>query len=81
MAYSTCSLFRDENEKVVAEVMARRPDLIELPAERTAKFMVKGKPTVRRLLALPWVDGSIWRFSLKGNKRRSVQWEEFTAGE
>ena len=58
MAYSTCSLFRDENEKVVAEVMARRPDLIELPAERTAKFMVKGKPYGTTVMpALPWVDG------------------------
>ncbi|EHL63632.1 RsmB/NOP family class I SAM-dependent RNA methyltransferase [Cloacibacillus evryensis] len=58
VAYSTCSLFRDENEKVVAEVMARRPDLIELPAERTAKFMVKGKPYGTTVMpALPWVDG------------------------
>lgn len=58
VAYSTCSLFRDENEKVVADVMSRHPELIELPAERTAKFMVKGKPYGTTIMpALPWVDG------------------------
>ncbi len=58
IAYSTCSLFRDENEKVIADVMARHPELIELPAERTAKFMVKGKPYGTTVMpSLPWVDG------------------------
>lgn len=56
--YSTCSLFRDENEKVVAEVMGRHPELVELPPERTAGFMLKGKPYGTTIVpALPWVDG------------------------
>lgn len=56
--YSTCSLFRAENEKVVADVMGRYPELIELPVERSAKFMLKGKPYGTVIMpALPWVDG------------------------
>lgn len=58
LAYSTCSLFRDENEKTVAEVMAKHPELVELPIERTEKFMVRGKPYGTTIMpALPWVDG------------------------
>ena len=58
MAYSTCSLFRDENEKVVADVMGRHPEMVEIPIERTAKFMLKGKPWGTTIMpALPWVDG------------------------
>lgn len=58
MAYSTCSLFRDENEKVVADVLGRHPEMVELPVERTAKFMQKGKPYGTTIMpALPWVDG------------------------
>ena len=56
--YSTCSLFREENEKVIAEIMSRHPELIEVPAERKAKFMVKGKPYGTTIMpVLPWVDG------------------------
>lgn len=58
LAYSTCSLFRDENEKVVADVLAKHPEMVELPVERTAKFMQKGKPYGTTIMpALPWVDG------------------------
>ena len=58
LAYSTCSLFRDENEKVVADVLSRHPEMVELPIERTAKFMQRGKPYGTTIMpALPWVDG------------------------
>lgn len=56
--YSTCSLFRDENEMVVATVMAERRDFMEIPADVKGIPSVRGKPygTVIRP-ALPWVDG------------------------
>lgn len=56
--YSTCSTFKDENEKVVASVMANHPDLVEIPIERSHKLMSKGKPygiVIRP--GLPWIDG------------------------
>lgn len=58
VAYSTCSSFREENEKVVASVMAKHPELVEIPVERINKLMTKGKPygTVIHPV-LPWVDG------------------------
>lgn len=58
LLYSTCSLFRDENEKVVADVMARHPELLEMPHLRSASFIRKGKPYGTVIFpALPWVDG------------------------
>ncbi len=58
VAYSTCSTFREENEKVVAAVMAQHPELIEVPVERTHKLMSKGKPFGTVIWpSLPWVDG------------------------
>ncbi len=58
IAYSTCSMFREENEKVVAAVMARHPELNEIPVERTHRLMSKGKPYGTVIWpGLPWVDG------------------------
>lgn len=59
IVYSTCSLFRAENEKVVAAVMARHPELTELRPERiNSRLMVKGKPYGTVIWpGLPWVDG------------------------
>lgn len=58
LMYSTCSLFRTENEKIVADVMSRHPELVELPVERRAEFMRRGKPYGTVIMpALPWVDG------------------------
>ena len=57
VAYSTCSMFREENEKVVAAVMARHPELTEAPVERSHKLMLKGKPYGTVIWpGLPWVD-------------------------
>ncbi|MDO4988363.1 MAG: RsmB/NOP family class I SAM-dependent RNA methyltransferase [Synergistes sp.] len=56
--YSTCSIFRSENEKVVADVIARHQELIELNPTHAAKFLKKGKPYGTIVFpALPWVDG------------------------
>lgn len=58
VAYSTCSVFREENEKVVASVMARHPELVEIPVERSHKLMSKGKPFGTVIWpGLPWIDG------------------------
>lgn len=58
IAYSTCSLFREENEKVVASVMARHPELAEVHVERANKYMLKGKPFGTVIWpGLPWIDG------------------------
>ena len=58
LLYSTCSLFREENEKVVADVMSRHPELLEMPHLRSASFIRKGKPYGTVIFpALPWVDG------------------------
>lgn len=58
LMYSTCSLFRAENEQVVADVMSRHPELVELPVERRAEFMRRGRPYGTVIMpALPWVDG------------------------
>jgi len=58
IAYSTCSLFREENEKVVAAVLAKHPELMELPVERRHKLTVKGRPFGTVIWpGLPWIDG------------------------
>ncbi len=58
IAYSTCSMFREENEKVVAAVMANHPELVEIPVERTHKLMSRGKPFGTVIWpGLPWIDG------------------------
>lgn len=58
IAYSTCSIFKEENEKVVAYAMAQFPDVVEIPVARAKKFMAKGKPYgVSIFPALPWIDG------------------------
>ena len=58
IAYSTCSTFKEENEKVVASVMARHPELVEIPVDRIHKLMTKGKPFGTVIWpGLPWVDG------------------------
>lgn len=56
--YSTCSIFRDENEKIVGEVMANRQDLVELPIKNKNPMLRKGKPYGTLIMPeLPWVDG------------------------
>ena len=58
VAYSTCSMFREENEKVVAAVMAQHPELTEVPVERSHKLMSRGKPYGTLIWpGLPWIDG------------------------
>lgn len=57
--YSTCSSFKDENEKVVASVLAKHPEILEIPVDISRySFMNKGKPYgVNMLPEEPWIDG------------------------
>ncbi len=58
MLYCTCSIFREENEKVVGAVMAARADLVEIPLRRGSMPQVRGKPYGSYVLPEnPWTDG------------------------
>ena len=58
VVYSTCSLFREENEKVVAELLGRRKDLVEVPFPFKNSLFRKGRPYGTVIWpGLPWVDG------------------------
>jgi 16S rRNA (cytosine967-C5)-methyltransferase len=42
----------------VASVMARHPELIELPIEHRGKYMTRGRPFGTVIWpGLPWIDG------------------------
>lgn len=56
--YSTCSIFREENEKAVGAVLATRQDLVELPLRGKFDALKKGKPYGALIWPeLPWLDG------------------------
>ena len=69
VVYSTCSLFREENEGVVAQVLREHPEMVELPLRMRHKLLRRGKPFGSLFWpALPWVDG----FYVAVLKKRSV---------
>lgn len=56
--YSTCSLFREENEQVVAKAMEERPRIVEMPPHNTYHCLIRGRPWGNYILPLlPWLDG------------------------
>lgn len=56
--YATCSLFREENEKVVAAALGQRSEMVEVPLRQKNPLFRKGKPFGTLIWpALPWVDG------------------------
>ncbi len=56
--YVTCSLLRQENENVVAEVLAGRSDCVEVPAPWAAGPFRRGRPWGTYIWpASPWLDG------------------------
>jgi len=56
--YATCSLFREENEAVVADVLARDPSVVEVPVLTGKAPWRRGRPWGFSIFpALPWVDG------------------------
>ena len=64
LLYCTCSVFREENEKVVGSILASRDDLVELPVKckaASSEFQAlqrKGKPYGSVVFTeSPWIDG------------------------
>jgi 16S rRNA (cytosine967-C5)-methyltransferase len=64
LLYCTCSVFRDENEKVVGSILASRDDLVELPVKckaASSEFQAlqrKGRPYGSVVFPeSPWIDG------------------------
>ena len=56
--YSTCSLFREENERVVGDVLSRNPQVVEEPIGAEGRLFVRGRPFGTYIWpGLPWVDG------------------------
>lgn len=56
--YCTCSIFREENEKVIGDVLVSRQDLVELPMKNKNPLQRKGKPYGAVVLPeTPWMDG------------------------
>jgi 16S rRNA (cytosine967-C5)-methyltransferase len=62
--YCTCSVFREENEKVAGGVLASRGDLVELPfrhknlSPEFQAFLRRGRPYGSAVFPeSPWIDG------------------------
>lgn len=56
--YSTCSLFRQENEQVVAKVIEGRGNIVEMPPANIYHCLSRGRPWGNYILPLlPWQDG------------------------
>ncbi|MFP4482610.1 MAG: RsmB/NOP family class I SAM-dependent RNA methyltransferase [Thermovirgaceae bacterium] len=56
--YSTCSIFRDENERVVADTLGSKPNVVEMPLSSNYHNVHRGRPWGYYLWpALPWHDG------------------------
>jgi len=58
VVYSTCSILRDENERVVAETLGSRPSVVEMPISSNYHNVHRGRPWGYYLWpTLPWHDG------------------------
>lgn len=58
VVYSTCSIFRDENERVVADTIGCRPAVVEMPIPSNYHNIHRGRPWGYYLWpTLPWYDG------------------------
>jgi 16S rRNA (cytosine967-C5)-methyltransferase len=56
--YVTCSLLRQENENVVAEVLSERTDCVVLDVSWTGRHLRRGRPWGTYIWpSLPWLDG------------------------
>jgi 16S rRNA (cytosine967-C5)-methyltransferase len=56
--YVTCSLLRQENENVVAEVLSERVDCVVLDVSWTGRHLRRGRPWGTYIWpSLPWLDG------------------------
>ena len=67
--YSTCSMFRAENEEVVADCVGNSAEIIELPLRIKEKFATPARPYGTAIFPdLPWVDGFYMALFYKKNK-------------
>ncbi|MDR3264778.1 MAG: RsmB/NOP family class I SAM-dependent RNA methyltransferase [Synergistaceae bacterium] len=56
--YATCSLFRQENENVVAEALSEHPECVVLNAPWKGSHLRRGRPWGTYIWPnLPWLDG------------------------
>ncbi len=56
--YSTCSLLRQENEQVIAEILAEDKSLVEMSLPISGRYLRKGRPWGTYIWPqLPWLDG------------------------
>ncbi|MDR1649072.1 MAG: RsmB/NOP family class I SAM-dependent RNA methyltransferase [Synergistaceae bacterium] len=58
IVYATCSLLRQENENIVAEVLSERADSVVLDVSWTGRHTRRGRPWGTYIWpSLPWLDG------------------------
>jgi 16S rRNA (cytosine967-C5)-methyltransferase len=66
--YVTCSLLRQENENVVAEVLSERTDCVVLDVSWMGRHLRRGRPWgIYIWPSLPWLDGFYAAVILKKN--------------
>ncbi|MDR1049255.1 MAG: RsmB/NOP family class I SAM-dependent RNA methyltransferase, partial [Synergistaceae bacterium] len=66
--YVTCSLLRQENENIVAEVLSERADCVVLDVSWTGRHLRRGRPWGTYIWpSLPWLDGFYAAVILKKN--------------
>ncbi|WP_286846398.1 MULTISPECIES: RsmB/NOP family class I SAM-dependent RNA methyltransferase [Aminobacterium] len=69
IVYSTCSLMKQENEQVVAEILAENEDLVEMSIPLGGRYIKKGRPWGTYIWPeLPWLDGFFIAAILKRNR-------------
>jgi len=58
VVYSTCSMFREENEMVVGEVLCSAPEVIEIEIDGKSFPLQRGRPFGYYIWpSSPWMDG------------------------
>jgi 16S rRNA (cytosine967-C5)-methyltransferase len=73
VVYSTCSLLKNENENVVAQVLSEDSGLVELSFPFSGKFFRKGRPWGTYLWPeLPWIDGFYMAVIMKKSGGKTV---------
>ncbi|MEA3507737.1 MAG: RsmB/NOP family class I SAM-dependent RNA methyltransferase [Synergistota bacterium] len=73
IVYATCSLFRQENEQVVASVLERDRNLIEMPLGNTYHYVRRGRPWGYYIWpGLPWLDGFYMAVLIKRSREENL---------
>jgi len=73
VVYSTCSLLKNENENVVAQVLSEEPGLVELSFPFSGTVFRKGRPWGTYMWPeLPWIDGFYMAVIMKKSGGKTV---------